>query len=174
MILKVGYFLWSYELCQYNLHLKGTWQCGGFSGVFAEIGSSWVPYITFRAVPILASNSWRYLYSKNDSPLSPIRRVADSPYRWEGESPTSRIVESGSQRLPASLICGVSDSSHHRYGESAIKFFKRKFFVSMIRRVADSVYHRYGELRTPHIIESGSRRLRVSVKGESLFKKKLV
>jgi hypothetical protein len=31
---------------------KGTWQRGGFSGVFAVIGSAWVPYTTFRAVPI--------------------------------------------------------------------------------------------------------------------------
>jgi hypothetical protein len=39
---------------------KGTWQWGGFSGVFAEIGSAWLPYTTFRAVAILDSNSWRY------------------------------------------------------------------------------------------------------------------
>jgi hypothetical protein len=51
-----------------------TWQWDGFSGVFAEIGSSWVPDTTFRAVPILASNSQRYSYSKNDSP-TPMRRV---------------------------------------------------------------------------------------------------
>ena len=40
--------------------VKGTWQWSGFSGVFVEIGFSWVPYTTFRAVPILASNSRRY------------------------------------------------------------------------------------------------------------------
>ena len=40
--------------------LKGTWQRGGFSGVFAEIGSSRVPYSKFRAIPIFASNSRRY------------------------------------------------------------------------------------------------------------------
>ncbi len=55
--------------------VKGTWQWDGCSGVFAEIGSSWVPYTTFRAVPILTSNSRRYSYSKNDSPISPIRGV---------------------------------------------------------------------------------------------------
>ncbi len=43
---------------------KGTWQWTSFSYVFA---------FTFRAFPILASNSRRY--SKNDS-----------PYRWVGES----------------------------------------------------------------------------------------
>ncbi len=143
--------------------VKGTWQWGGFSGVFAEIGSSWVPYTTFRAVPILASNSRRYSYSKNDSLLSPIRGVADSPYRWygkSGESPTPRIVESGSRWLPASLIRGVG--RHHRYGESAIEFKKIKLSVSMIRRVVDSPHQWYGEWPTPRIVELESRRLRVS------------
>ncbi len=56
---------------------KGTWQWGGYSGVFAEIGSSQAPYTTFLVVPILASNSRRYSYSKNYySPLSPMRGVS--------------------------------------------------------------------------------------------------
>jgi hypothetical protein len=95
------------------LTFKGTWQWGGFSGVFAEIGFSWVPYTTFRAVPILASNWRRYSYSKNDSP-------------------------------------------HHRYGELAIEFFKRKLTVSMIRRVVDSPHQWYGESPTSCIVESVS------------------
>jgi hypothetical protein len=111
---------------------------------------------------ILASNSWRYLYSKNDSPLSPIRGVANSPYRWYGESSTPRIVESGSRRLPPSLIRGVGDSPHHRYGESAIEFLKRKLSVSMIRRDVDSPHQWYGESPTPRIVELESRRLCVS------------
>ncbi len=87
---------------------------------FAKIGSSWVPYTTFRAVPILALNSRRYSYSKNDFP-----------------------------RLLASLILGVGDSPHHRYGESAIEFFlkktlcidgteSRRLSAPVIRWVADS------------------------------------
>ncbi len=127
--------------------LKGTWQWGGFSRVFAEIGSSWLPYTTFRAVPILASISRRYSYSKNDSPLSPIRWVADSAY----QSPTPHITDTRRRRHPASLI------------RSAIKFYKRKLSVSMIRRVVDSPHQWYGELPTPRIVESGSRRLRGSV-----------
>ncbi len=87
-------------------------------------------------------------------------RVADSPYQWYGESPAPRIVESGSRRLPASR--GVGDSMHHRYGESAIEFFKRKLSVSMIRRVIDSQHQWYGESPTPRIIDSESCRLRVS------------
>ncbi len=76
---------------------KGTWQWDGFSGIFAEIGSSWVPYTTFRAVPILASNSRRCSCSKNDS-----------PYHRYGESPTPRISDTGSRQLPVSLIRKIS------------------------------------------------------------------
>ncbi len=115
----------------------GTWHWGGFSGVFAEIGSSWVPYTTFRAVPILASSSRRYSNSKNDSPhhrygesaieffkrklsVSMIRRVVDSPQQWYGESPTSRIIESKSYRLSVSPIRRVDDSAYHWVGESTL------------------------------------------------------
>jgi hypothetical protein len=73
------------------------------------------------------------------------------------------ITDTGSRRLPASLICGVGDSPHHRYGESAIEIFKRKISVSMIRRVIDSPHQWYGELPTPRIVESESRRLHVSL-----------
>ncbi len=164
--------------------IEGTWQWDGFSGVFAEIGSSWVPYTTFWAVPILASNSRRYSYSKNDSPLSLIWGVADSAYQW--------FSDTGSRRLPASLIRGVADSPHHWYAESVtpritdtesrlLNIFKensvyrwygesstprtsdtvsRRLPVSLSRRVTDSAYHRYGESTTPRIVESGSRRLR--------------
>jgi hypothetical protein len=117
-------------------------------------------------------------------PLSPILGVADSSYQWYGESPTSRITDTRSQRLPASLIRGVGDSPHHRNRESALEFFKRKLSVSMIWRVVDSPHQWYGESPTPHIVESESRRLRVSLLrrvdysanrwyGETLFKEKI-
>ncbi len=133
---------------------KGTWKWDGFSGVFAEIGSSWVPYTTFQAVPILASNSRRYSYSKNDSRLSPIRRVGywiflkeNSLYWWYAESSTPRTSDTVSRRLP----------------------------VSLSRRVTDSAYHRYGESTTPRILEWGSRRLRISViRGVAIREKKFV
>ncbi len=83
-------------------------------------------------------------------------------YHRYGESPTPCIVESGSRRLPAALIGGVGDYPHHRYGESAIEFFKRKLSVSMIRRVVDSPHQWYGESPTPRIVELKSRRLGVS------------
>ncbi len=157
---------------------------------FAEIGSSWVPYTTFQAVPILASNSRRYSYSKNDSPLSPIRGVADSPYRWYGESPTPRISDAsstprlndtGSRRLPVSPIRRVGywiflkeNSLYRWYGESSTPrtsdTVSRRLPISLSRRVTDSAYHQYGESTTPRIVESGSRRLRV---WESLFEKKI-
>ncbi len=116
-------------------------------------------------------------------------------YHRYGASPTLRIGDMGSRRLPVSLSRGVDNSPHHWYAESAtprstdkesrlLNFFKRKLSVSMIRRVvnsphsdtvsrrlpislsrrvADSTYHRYGESATPRIVESGSRRLCVSV-----------
>ncbi len=70
--------------------------------------------------------------------ISPIRGVTDSAYQWYGESPTPRITDTRSRRLPASLIRGVGDFPHHWYGESAIKFLKRKLSVSTIWRVIDS------------------------------------
>ncbi len=145
-----------------GLFFIGTWQWGGISGVFAEIGSSWVPYTTFRTVLILASISRRYSYAKNDSPQSPIRGVADSTYQWYGKSPTPRITDMRSRQLPASLIRGVGDSPHHRYREAAIEFFKRKLSVLMIRRVVDSPHQWYGESPTHRIVESESRRLCLS------------
>ena len=69
---------------------------------------------------------------------------------------TPRLNDTGSRRLSASLIRGVDDSPHHRYGESAIEFFIRKLAVSVIRRVVDSAYRLYGESPTPRIVESGS------------------
>ncbi len=107
---------------------------------------------TFRAVPILASSSRRYSYSKNDSPT-----------QQYGESATLRINDTRSRRLSDSTIRGVDDSPHHWHAESASEFFKRKLTVSVIRRVIDSAYRWYGESPTPRIVESGSRRLRVSV-----------
>ncbi len=79
------------------------------------------------------------------------------------EKRLAAITDRGSRRLPASLIRGVGDSQHHRYGESAIEFFKRKLSVLMIRRVVDSPHQWYGESPTPRIVESGSRQLRVSL-----------
>ncbi len=143
-------------------HFKGAWQWGGFSGVFQKL----VPHESLTQ-PFERFRFWLRIrgdihIQKNDSPLSPIRGVADSAYQWYGESPTPRITDTWSRQLPASLIRGVCDSLHHRYGESAFKFFKRKLSVSMIRRVVDSPHQWYGELPTPCIVESESRRLRVS------------
>ncbi len=70
-------------------------------------------------------------------PDSMIRGVGDSPCQWYvewvGESPTQRYG-------------GVDDSPHHRYGESAIEFFKRKFAVSW-----------YGKSSAPLISDAESR-----------------
>ncbi len=104
-------------------------------------------------------------------------------YHWYRESPTPRIVESGSRRLPASLIRGVGNSPHHPYGESATEFFKKKTLCidgteseSSTPRTSDTVSRRLP-------VASESRRLRVPLSrgvddsayrwyGESLFEKK--
>ncbi len=86
-------------------------------------------------------------------------------YHRYGESPTLRIGDTGSRRLPVSLSRGVDDSQHHWYAESAtpritdaesrlLNFYKRKLSVSMIRRVVDSPHQWYGESPTPRILES--------------------
>ncbi len=47
----------AFRIKQEYIILKGTWQRGGCCGVFAEIGAAYVPYTTFRAVPVWASYS---------------------------------------------------------------------------------------------------------------------
>ncbi len=86
-------------------------------------------------------------------------------YQWYGESPTPRITDTRSRQLHASLIRRVGDSPHHRYGESAIEFYKRKLSVLMMRRV--------GESATLRITDRESWRLRLSLSRESLFKEKI-
>ncbi len=164
-----------------HLLLKGTWQWDGFSGVFAGIGSSLVPYTTFRAVPILASNSRRYLYWKKDSPLSQIRGVTKSPHHWYGESPIPRITDTRSRRvaywiflkktlriddtesrqLPTPVIRWVAVSPYCWVRELPTPRItnteSRRLRVSPIRRVDDSAYHWVGESTTPRIGDKGSR-----------------
>ncbi len=94
-------------------------------------------------------------------PDSTIRGVGDSLYQQYAESATLRLNDTRSRRISASLILGVKDSPHHRYGELAIEFFKRRLAVSVIRRVVNSAYRWYGESPTPCIVQSGSCRLRL-------------
>ncbi len=154
--------------------LKGTWQWGGFSWVFAEIGSSWLPYTTFPAVPIFASNSRRYSYSKNNSPLSLIRGVTDSPHHWYAETATPRITDTESW-----LLNFLEENSLYRwYGESstprASDTVSRRLLVSLSQGFDNSAYHWYGESPTPHFVESESRRLHVSViRGVAIWRKKI-
>jgi hypothetical protein len=151
---------------------------------FAEIGSSWVPCTTFQAVPILATNLRRYSYSKNDSPLSPLRRVADSAYHWYRESPTPRITDTRSRWLPASPIRRVGYWIFLKKTLCSDDTESRWLPTPVIRWVADSLYRWVGESPTPHITNTESRRLHVSGSqgvddsadrwnGESLFKEKI-
>ncbi len=145
------------------LNLKGAWQWGGFSGVFAEIGSSWVPYTTFRAL-LSRRLSVSVIRGVADSPYRCVRGVDDSPHHWYAESATPRITDTESRllnflkrKLSVSMIRRVVDSPHQWYGESPTSLIVQ----SESRRLR--VYHRYGESMTPRIVESGSRRLPVLV-----------
>ncbi len=113
-----------------------------------------------------------------------IRKTTPRYHRY-GESPTLRIGDTGSRRLPVSLSRGVDNSQHHWYAESAtpritdaesrlLNFFKRKLSVSMIPEsrwlpapviwwVAGSPYPWVGESPTPRITDTESRRLRISL-----------
>ncbi len=113
--------------------------CFDFGFKFAEIFifEKWLPAITDTG-------------SRRHS-ISVIRRVANSPYQWVGDSTTPRITDTRSRRLPASPIRRVG-----------YWIFKRKLSVLMIWRVVDSPHLWYGESPTPRIIESESRWLSVS------------
>ncbi len=96
-------------------------------------------------------------------------RKSTPRYHRYGESPTLRIGDRGSRRLPVALSRGVDDSLHHRYWESVIDFFKenspyRWYGESSTPRlndtswrVADSPYGWVGESLTLCMVQSGSR-----------------
>ncbi len=94
-------------------------------------------------------------------PDSTIQGVGDSPYQRYAESATLRLNDTESRRLSASLICGVDDSPHYRYGVGYWIFLKKT------RCIGDTESRPLGESPTPRIVESGSRRLRVSFDTES-------
>ncbi len=75
-------------------------------------------------------------------------------YHRYGESPTPRISDTGSRLLNffKETLC-IDDTESRRLPAPVILWLW----------VAQSAYHRYGEPTTPHIVESGSRRLRGSV-----------
>jgi len=101
--------------------IKGTWQWGGFSGVFAEI-----PH---RSLTLPSSRSAfgfefaEIFVIEKRLPDSASRRVGDSPTRQVGESLTLRLGESGSRRLTDSPSRGVGfwmfKRKTGRVGESA-------------------------------------------------------
>jgi hypothetical protein len=141
---------------------KGTWQWGGFSVFFAEIGSSWVPFEPF----LFWLRIRRDIHNRKTTPR----------YHRYGESPTPRISDTGSCQLPARV---------------GYKFFQRELSIDdmesrrlptpVIRWVADSPYRWVGESPTPGITDMESRQLRVSLSrgvdrwyGKSPFKEILI
>jgi hypothetical protein len=111
-------------------------------------------------------------------------------YQRYGESATPHISDTGSRQFPVSMIRWVADSPHRWYGELAIEFFWKKTLrigerescrlpASVIQWVADSLYPWVWESTTPHITDTESWRLRISLSrgvdtpciGESLSEK---
>jgi hypothetical protein len=134
----------------------------------------------FLVVPLhyLSSHSdfcFEFPNSKNDSPLSPIWGVADSPHHWYAESATLRITDTESR-----LLNFLKENSLYRwYGESSTPgtsdTVSRRLHVRRSRGVDNSAYHWYGESLTPRIVESGSQRLRLSmIRRVAIWRKKLV
>jgi hypothetical protein len=75
------------------------------------------PYITFRAVPILASNLRRYSKSKNDSLTW---RISDSAFECLKEYSASRRVIDSPTRGAAMVSWGVAIQIfilYHRFSE---------------------------------------------------------
>jgi hypothetical protein len=122
---------------------------------------------------------------ENDSPLSPIQELT-----------TPHISDTGSRRLPASLIRRVADSPHHWYVESAtpritdmeiwlLNFWKENSLYqwhreSLTPHTSDTVSRWVGESTTLLIIDIESSRLPVSLSrrvnaphiGDTLFEEK--
>jgi hypothetical protein len=144
----------------------------------------------YLSIPILASNSRRYSYSKKRLPaitdtgscrlrVSVIQGVANFPHHWYAESPTPRITDKRSRRLPASPIRRVG---YWIFLKKTLRIvvdspYRRRLPAPVIRWVTDSPYRRVGESPTPRITDTESRRLRVCrrLRGswESLFKEKI-
>ncbi len=105
-----------------------------------------------------------------------IRKTTPRYHRY-GELPTPLISDTGSCRLPASLIRGVADSPHHWYAESAtprITDTESRLLNFLKENSLYWWYGEYGESPTPRIVESESRQLRVLViRGVTIWKKNL-
>jgi hypothetical protein len=143
------------------LHYLSSRSNFGFE--FAEI------FVFEKRLPAITNTGSRRLC------LSVIRRVANSPHHWYAESPTLRITDTRSRRLPASPIqrvgywiflkktLRIDDTESRPLPAPVIRWVadypclieseSRRLRVSPIRRVDDSAYHRW----------VGSRRLRGSV-----------
>jgi hypothetical protein len=169
--------------------VKGTWQWGGFSGVFcrnwflmsplhylsgrSDFGFEFAEIFIFeKRLPAITDIKSRRLY------VSVIWRVTNSPYRWVRESTTPRNTDTRSRRIPASPIRRVGYWIFEKKTLSVDDTESRRLPAPVIQWFADSPYcwvrewptPRYGELTTLCIVESGSRQLR---DGESLSEKKI-
>jgi hypothetical protein len=84
-------------------------------------------------------------------------------YHRYGKSPTPHISDTGSRQLPASLICGVTDSRYHWYAESTTPRITDTESRLLNFLKENSLYRWYGELSTPRTSDMVSRWLPVSL-----------
>ncbi len=158
-----GYYILLGSICRNFFRLKGHGNETDFLGFLQKLvphESLTLPFDPFRFWLRIRGD---ILIRKNDSPLSPIHGVADSPHHWYVESATPRITDTESR-----LLNFLKENSLYRwYGESSAprtsNTVSRQLPVSLSRGVDNSAYRWYGESPTPRIVESESQRLRVSV-----------
>ncbi len=137
--------------------LKGHGKEADFLGFLQKFVSSWwVPYTTSRAIPILASNSRRFVFGKR------LPAITDTGSR---QHPASLIR---SRRLSISVICGVADSPTQRCGEPATPRITDTESRLLNFLKENSLYRWYGDSSTPRTSDTVSRRLLVCRIVESL------
>ncbi len=102
---------------------------------------------------------WFWLWIRGDIH---IQKTTPRYHRY-GESPTLRISDTGSCQLPATLIRGVADSSHHWYTESTTPRITDTESRLLNFLKENTLYRWYGESLTPCTSDTVSRRLPVSL-----------
>ncbi len=130
----------------HGFHLKGTWQWGGFSGVFAEIFEPFRFLLRIHGdIRIGKTTPCYHRYGESPTPRVSDkgsrrlpRKKENSLYRWYGESSTHRTSDTVSRWLPVSLSRGV-DNSAYRW------LFKGLKIIVSIGNLVNSPTHRYGE-----------------------------
>ncbi len=133
------------------LHCLSSRSDFGFE--FAEI------FVFKKRLPAISDTGSRRLR------VSLKRGVANSLHHWYAESPTPRITDTRSRRLPASPIRRVGYWIFLKKTLRINDTESRRLHAPVIRWVADSRYRWVGESPTPRITDTESRQLWVLSRG---------